>query len=167
MAFSRGLWTSIVLTVGLILCFHMVEIKAVRCYTRPLAACDFVVRGSAGVVPRYKVAPFLGNRLLSRTPIIHKSGDPVITASSDDCTFLNSGASCENRFFFMPPGNDYNKTNYIGQHPIARTALAVYKQQCVVLFMNNALLARAGWLNNGDNHRKFPQARRCVVFTTF
>ncbi|CAI5965161.1 unnamed protein product [Closterium sp. NIES-64] len=163
---SRGFCAALLLTFGLIMCLQAVPSQSVRCYSRPLAPCDFVVKGSAGAVPQYRVVSFLGNKLLSRTPIIHKSGDLVITASSDDCTFVNSGASCENRFFFMPPGNDYNKTNFIGQHPIARTSLAVYKQQCVLLYMNNALLARAGWLNNGDNKRKFPQARRCVVFTT-
>ncbi|CAI5472217.1 unnamed protein product [Closterium sp. Yama58-4] len=157
---SRGLCAALLLAFGLVLCLQAVPSQSARCYSRPLAPCDFMVQGSAGVVPQYRVVSFLGNRLLSRTPIIHKSGDLVLTASSDDCTFVNSGAGCENRFFFMPPGNDYNRTNYIGQHPIDRTSLAVYKQQCVLLYMNNALLARAGWLNNGDNKRKFPQARR-------
>ncbi|GJP37499.1 hypothetical protein CLOM_g21897 [Closterium sp. NIES-68] len=141
------------------------------CAGSPVQYCDFYIKGSPTTVPSVNVQVFSGNRILSGKPIIYKTGEPVKTAYSYQCTFPNekgkkARTSCGTMFHFMSPNSVWNETTLIGSHMITKQNLDKYKNKCVKMLIDNVMLAKEGWVNNGDGKVKYPQRRRCVMFRT-
>eukprot|EP00475_Leptophrys_vorax_P021325 TRINITY_DN29033_c0_g1_i1.p1 TRINITY_DN29033_c0_g1~~TRINITY_DN29033_c0_g1_i1.p1 ORF type:complete len:163 (-),score=16.02 TRINITY_DN29033_c0_g1_i1:142-630(-) len=144
-------------------------VAAQKCTGSPTTKCDFYVDGSPNSIPTVTVEAISGNRILSSQPVAHKSGQGVVTAYSYSCTFLNekkpSGA-CGSTFFFMNKNNHWNKTSLLASHMIPKELIKSFKNKCVLLTIDNVQLKQAGWVNNGDGKKAFPQSRRCVIFNT-
>ncbi|CAI5467528.1 unnamed protein product [Closterium sp. Yama58-4] len=157
------------LVAVIILSFGAAASADERCTPAQLKKCDFVVKGSEGAVPTMTVEAVNGNRILSNSPILHKSGQAVNAAYSSFCSFLNEKkptGACGNYFFFMTRNTKLNTTSVIASRMIPKQFVPSFKGKCVQIRIDSVQLSQTGWLNNGDSKKGFPQARRCVLINT-
>ncbi|GJP36585.1 hypothetical protein CLOM_g21076 [Closterium sp. NIES-68] len=162
---------------ALILISAFVVGAAAQCAT-PLQACDFFFkppRGMKPFVPTFKLRPSNMNLMLSKTSIMHKSGDVVLSASNNNeyngciMTPKLDWRTCDKVFLFKGAGTgpmSYVNTNLIAMYPMTADTVPLYKNRCIVLRMDNTRLARTGYLNSGDTRARFPEHRRCIAFKT-
>lgn len=144
----------------------------------PKAWCDFVFKPPRGrnlSVPILKLRATVLNTMLTKSTILHKSGDPVLAASNANeyggCVMRPKldWRTCDKVFLFKGAGNGPNAyiyTNSLAQYPMTKDNLPLYTNKCIIIRLDNIRLARSGYLNNGDGVARFPQNRRCIVFRT-
>ncbi|CAI5536493.1 unnamed protein product [Closterium sp. Naga37s-1] len=140
------------------------------CAASPTQYCDFLIQGSTAV-PTVSLQVFSGNKILSGKPIVYKTGEGIKTAYSYQCTFPNekgkkARTACGSMFHFMSQTSSWNETTLVGSHMITKQNLDKFKNKCVKMLIDNVMLAKGGWVNNGDGKAMYPQRRRCVMFRT-
>ncbi|CAI7813699.1 unnamed protein product [Closterium sp. NIES-54] len=139
---------------------------------RTFQQCDFFFLYNRARPPVFRLSPQQVNRLLS-PPVYHRSGVKVISANSNGNMSCN-GPQCSPIFYFTSPtvgpsggGRFPMAANCLAHHPIPTYVYQEYRLKCILLYMDNLVLPRVGWLNPNDNKQeKFPESRRCVVFYT-
>ncbi|CAI5978059.1 unnamed protein product [Closterium sp. NIES-65] len=129
----------------------------------PEQQCDFFFLYNRARPPVFRLSPQQVNRLLS-PPVYHRSGVKVISANSNGNMSCN-GPQCSPIFYFTSPtvgpsggGRFPMAANCLAHHPIPTYVYQEYRLKCILLYMDNLVLPRVGWLNPNDNKQeKFPE----------
>ncbi|CAI5934829.1 unnamed protein product [Closterium sp. NIES-64] len=130
---------------------------------RTFQQCDFFFLYNRARPPVFRLSPQQVNRLLS-PPVYHRSGVKVISANSNGNMSCN-GPQCSPIFYFTSPtvgpsggGRFPMAANCLAHHPIPTYVYQEYRLKCILLYMDNLVLPRVGWLNPNDNKQeKFPE----------
>eukprot|EP00475_Leptophrys_vorax_P023424 TRINITY_DN32067_c0_g1_i1.p1 TRINITY_DN32067_c0_g1~~TRINITY_DN32067_c0_g1_i1.p1 ORF type:complete len:165 (+),score=16.44 TRINITY_DN32067_c0_g1_i1:146-640(+) len=142
------------------------SVASAQCQS-PFQNCDFYFNNYRSAVPTWTLSKQQVNHVLSSI-IVHKSGNPVITANNDG-NHSCEGPQCSPLFFFRnsKPGPLYvQQANRLAAHPVPLASISQYEKKCILLYMDNLNVQKIGWLNPKDNKKGFPEDRRCVVYYT-
>eukprot|EP00245_Coleochaete_scutata_P005910 TRINITY_DN1989_c0_g2_i1.p1 TRINITY_DN1989_c0_g2~~TRINITY_DN1989_c0_g2_i1.p1 ORF type:complete len:178 (-),score=13.95 TRINITY_DN1989_c0_g2_i1:583-1116(-) len=100
-------------------------------------------------------------QIVGSVPIrLLKTGEPVISATSDDSCFSGRGLESDCRKQFFVTGNK------VAVRPIQVESGDFFCDKCFKLKLTNIQLPNGIFLNPKDNNPDYPESRRCVYFST-
>ncbi|GJP34930.1 hypothetical protein CLOM_g19407 [Closterium sp. NIES-68] len=138
----------------------------------PLDACDFAFEGFPDTMPTFDIVPpnaTAGDFPIS-PPVLVKEGSAVTISSTGIAGFycttaLTGPCDAGNQFYITSEGN----SSRVFVRSFSQQAMAFFQNRWVRLPILTAQIPQGGTvlnINPGDNNPTYPEARRCVVFTT-